>query len=118
MALCDSFGELQLQRCRPLRLTIRGPTTVVDHQLAIDELGNPGRHSIEQEAVVRREDHRARVVVQRLLQLVLGRDVQMVRRLIKEQQLSWLEQQLGQAQAALLTARQGADQLEHIVLCE
>ena len=72
-------------------LAIGGPAAVIDAELAVFQLGNLRGHPIQQEAIVRGEDHGANVVVERLLQLILRRHVQMVGRLVEQQQLAWFQ---------------------------
>ena len=59
-----------------------------------------------------REDDGARVVFERLLELVLGWQIEVVGRLVEQQELTRLQEQLGQAQAALFATRERANQLK------
>ena len=64
------------------------------------------------------EDDRAFEVLQRLLEHLLGRDVEMVGGLVKQQQARVVEHQLRERDAALLSAAQRPNRLEGIIAME
>ena len=68
--------------------------------------------------VVADEDERALELVERVGQRVNARQVQVRGRLVHEQQVRRVQQQLHQRQPALLAAAQHLDLLEHIVAAE
>ena len=81
----------------------------VDRHLPVVEVHDLVHHPIEQVAVVRDDDRRAVVAGQELLEELRGLDVQVVRRLVEQQKIGLLKQQLGQRRPALLTTRQSRD---------
>ena len=70
------------------------------------DVGDGGDDGIEEVAVVRHEDHRVRVLDQELLQPVPRLEVEVVRRLVEEQQPRPGEQELGERDAHLPAARE------------
>ena len=83
---------LQLGGQGAFGLAIGGPAAVIDGQLPVHELGHLGRYPIEQKPIVRLKDQGSTVAIQSALELVFGRHVEMVRRLVQQQQLAWLQQ--------------------------
>ncbi len=73
-------------------------------QLRMPDLDDPGDHLVEEEAVVGDQHHGERVVGQVLFQPVAGRQVEMVGRLVEQQQIRPPQQQLGQGDAHLPAA--------------
>ncbi len=70
---------------------------------------------IDEVAVVRNEDHRSGVFLQRFQQHVLGAHVQVIGGLVEQQEIRRLQQHAGQRVAVALAAREHADALEHVV---
>ena len=68
-----------------------------------------GDQSVEEVTVVRNQDERAVVVLERLLQDVLGLHVEVVGRLVEDEKVDRLEQQLDHAEAHALASRQHLD---------
>src|SRR3546814_15207066 len=68
-----------------------------------------GDRTVEEIAVVADQDDGAVVVGQLLLQQVEGLDVEVVGRLVEDQQVVRLREQLGQQQAVSLATRPGRD---------
>ena len=73
------------------------------------ELEDPLGHVVEEVAVVSHRDDRAVVLVEEALEPVDRLGVEMVRRLVEEQQIGVLEEQPGQRDAPSLAAAQGRD---------
>ena len=65
-------------------------------QRAQRQIGDARDDGVEEEAIVRDEDDRVRVRVQVLLEPVARFEVQMVGRLVEQQQVRLAEQQLGE----------------------
>src|SRR5436305_1033420 len=78
----------------------------------------PRRDGIDEVPVMGNEDDRAFEVLQRLLQHLLGRDVEVVGGLVEQQQARVVEHQLRERHAALLTAAQRPNRLEGIIAME
>ncbi len=68
------------------RLEVAGVAAVVDVALPAVELEDPGRHPVEHVAVVGDEDQPASVLGEPLLEPGDGVDVEVVRRLVEDQQ--------------------------------
>src|SRR5262245_18021659 len=68
--------------------------------------------------VVADEDERALELIERVKQGVNARHVEMRRRLIHEQEVRRIEQQLHELEPALLAAAQDVHALEHVVAAE
>jgi len=73
------------------------------------ELDDPGREPLEKGAVVGDEDHRAGIFEQEGLEPLDRLDVEMVGRLVEEQQVGLRDQRPGQQHAPLPSAGQGVD---------
>ena len=69
------------------------------------ELENPFHHIVEEIAVVRDHQHGAGIFLEMVFEPFDGFSIQMVGRLVQEQDRGFLDQQAGQRNAALLTAR-------------
>ena len=83
--------------------------------LPVFQLPDAGGEFVDEIPVVRDEDERALVVLQRILEPFARVDVQMVRRLVEDEQVDLLVHQHAQPQPALLAAGEGADRLEHVL---
>ena len=117
----DPF-ELALERSLPFRLglfllresvlLLFEPRRIVafpgDAAAAI-ELENPAGDVVEEVAIVGDGDDRARIVLEKPLQPRDRFGVEMVRRLVEQQQIGRLQQQAAQRDAAALAARQRRD---------
>ena len=68
-----------------------------------------GDQTIEEISVVRNQDERAVIILESLLQDVLGLHVEMVGGLIEDEEVDWLEQQLDHTEAHSLASRQHLD---------
>ena len=68
------------------------------------DLGDPRHDRVEEEAIVRDEDHGVRIVREVFLQPVARVEVEVVRRLVEQQQAGATEQQLGERDAHLPAA--------------
>jgi hypothetical protein len=80
---------------------------VVPHvigELAQVEIGDAGHHGIEEVPVVRHHDHGVGVLGEIALEPVASIEVQVVGRLVEEQQVRAPEQQLGEGDAHLPAA--------------
>ena len=75
------------------------------------DLGDPAGDVVEEVTVVGNGDNRARVGREVLLQPEDGLGVQVVGRLVEEQQVGRLDEELAQRDAAALTTRQDGDRL-------
>ena len=97
-------GEALLLLLEPRRVVAleREPPAAV-------QLEDPLRHVVEEVAVVRDRHDRARVLLEELLEPVDALGVEVVRRLVEQQQVGSAEQQPAQGDAAPLTARQRRD---------
>ena len=73
------------------------------------ELENPAGDVVEEVAIVRDRDDRARVVLEEALEPGDRLGVEMVRRLVEQQQVRRLQQQAAERHAAPLAARQRRD---------
>ena len=86
-----------------LLVQVGGVVALVRVELAAVDLADPARDVVEEVAVVGHGQDRARVVGQVLLQPQDGLGVQVVGRLVEEQQVRLGKKQLGQGHAAALT---------------
>ena len=77
-----------------------------------------GGHLVQQVAVVRDQHHRAAELVERRFQRLAGGDVQVVGRLIEQQQFRLGPDPLGEQQSAALAAGQARDRLEDVLAAE
>ena len=76
----------------------------VDGQRPQPDLGDLRDHAVEEVAIVRDQHHRVRIVDEELLQPVARLEVEVVGRLVEQQQPGPAEQQLGQCDAHLPAA--------------
>ena len=78
------------------------------------DLGDPGDDRVEEEAIVRDEDHGVRIAREVLLEPVARVEVEVVRRFVEQQQAGASEQQLGERDAHLPAARERLARLVHV----
>ena len=102
--LAALLGEALLLLLEPGRVV-----ALVGDAAAAIELEDPARHVVEEVAVVRDDQDGARIVAQMPFEPGRRLGVEMVRRLVEQQQLGLLEQQPAQRDAAALAARQLVD---------
>ena len=110
----ESLGELRVLlaldgESLALLLEIGRVVALVADQPAAVDLGDPLRDVVEEVPVVRDRDHGAGVLLQVLLEPQHALGVEVVRRLVEEQQVGLLQQELRERDAALLTAREVRD---------
>ncbi len=94
----------------PLLLEPRGVVPFPRNAPAAVEFQNPAGHVVEKIAIVRHRDHRAGIFRQMPLEPVDRLGVEMVRRLVEQQQIGPLQQNLAQRHAPPLAA----GELRHI----
>jgi len=82
-------------------------------RLAAIDLDDPGRDAIEEVAIVRHDDQRAREAGEPRLEPLDRPRVEVVRRLVEREHIGLAEQRVRQGDAAALTDRQLADALVH-----
>ena len=101
-------GVLAAFLLEPLLLLLEpgGVIALVRNAVAAIELENPAGHVVEEIAVVGDDEDRARIVAQVAFEPVDGLGVEMVRRLVEQQQVGLLEQQAAERDAAALAARE------------
>ena len=97
------------RHARSLRFQVRRVVALVRVQAAAVNLADPLGHVVQEVAVVRDGQHGAGVLVQELLEPQHGFRVQVVRGLVKQQQVGRLKQQAAQRHAATLAAGQHVD---------
>ncbi len=102
LLLQDGFiGERRL-----LPPQVRGVVAGPGRQLTAIELDDPRRETLEERAVVRHEHHRAAIVREEAFQPGDGVDVQMVRRLVEQQQVRLADQRARHQHTPAPSARQ------------
>ena len=74
--------------------------------------------SSQERAIVGDEQHRAVVLPERIEQHLLGGEIEVVGRLVQDQEIRWIQQHARENEACLLTARQRADLLVDVVAGE
>src|SRR5690606_4720865 len=89
-----------------------------DHPAVAFERENARRHAVEEPAIVRAHDRAAPEFQQRLLERAQRVDVEVVGRLVEQQQVAAALQQLRQVQAIALAARKVLDELLLVVALE
>ena len=94
---------------RSLRLEVGGVVALVGVEVAAVDLADPLGDVVEEVAVVRDGEHGALVVVQELLKPQHAFGIEMVCRLVKQQQVGRFEQKAAQRHAAALAAREHVD---------
>ena len=110
----EALGELRVLlaldgEALALLLEVGRVVALVADEAAAVDLGDPLRDVVEEVPVVRDGDHGAGVLLQVLLEPQHALGVEVVRGLVEQQQVGLLQQQLGESDAALLTARQIRD---------
>ncbi len=92
----------------PLLLLLQPARVIalIGNALAAIELENPARHIVEEVAVVGDDQDRARIVAQMAFEPIDGLGVEMVRRLVQQQEVGLLEEQPAERHAAPLAARE------------
>ena len=75
--------------------------------LVFVEVPQPRRHFVDQVVIVRHQQHRAFVALQRDVERVDGFEVQVVRRLVEDEDVRLGQDQLAEHQSRLLAAGQG-----------
>ena len=94
-----------------LLLNVKAVIAVVKHGLAVHDLHDALRHGVQEPAVMGNGQHRALKAQQIILQPFRGAHVQMVGRLVQQQDVGILKDESGQVYPGLLTARQRVKQL-------
>ena len=87
-------------------------------QLPLLDMYNVRRNFADEMHIMADEYQRAPELRQRLDHRVDAAHVKVGRRLIEQEKVGWVEQQLGQRESALFASTQHADLLENIVLRE
>ena len=108
-ALARRLGLLLLLEALALLLEPRGVVALPRDARAAIELEDPARDVVEEVAIVRDGDDRARELVQEVLEPRDALGVEVVRGLVEQQQVGPLEQHLAQRDAAPLAARELGD---------
>ena len=90
---------------------VPGVVARVPGELAVFDFQDGADHPVEQVAVVGDQDHGSVAVVEKVLQPVQAFEVQMVGRLVEEQDIGFFEQNFGQGDDVLLAAAQRSDGL-------
>jgi hypothetical protein len=91
-----AFGFAQRLDARLVLLEIVAVVADVVGQGPQREIGDAGHDRVEEEAIVRDQNHRVRIRVQVLLEPVAGLEVEVIGRLVEQQQVRLAEQQLGE----------------------
>ena len=84
----------------------KSEVAAVGHELAVAHLDHARDHLVQEIAVVRHDQERAVEVHQRLLDRLAGGDVEMVRRLVEDEEVRLEDHQLRKLQAVAFAARQ------------
>ena len=113
---CDLFVLAPLGVAQPLEarvalLQVLRVVGVVVGDRPQRQVGDARHHGVEEVAIVRDEDHRVRVGDEVLLEPVARLEVEMVGRLVEQQQVRRAQQQLRQRETHLPAARQVIGQL-------
>ncbi len=95
---------------------VRGVVADVVGQRAQADLGDAGHHRVEEEAIVRDEDDCVRVLREVLLEPVARLEIEMVGRLVEQQQPRSAEQELGERDAHLPAARKRLARLPQVLV--
>ena len=106
LALARALLALLLRQALALLLEVGGVVALVGDAAAAVDLQDPAGDVVEEVAVVGDDQHRAGVVAERPLQPGDALGVQVVGRLVEQQQVRLLEQQAAQRDAAALAARE------------
>ena len=78
----------------------------------------PGRNGVDERPVVGHQHHRARVLHERRLEHLLRGNVEVIGRLVEQQEIGLLDRELAHHQTRPLAATQVADELERVVAAE
>ena len=89
-----------------------------DFNPAIADLEDAGSQLVDEVAIMGDENHRAVVLLQRLQQHVFSAQIEVVGRLVEQQEVRRMQQHAGQSVAVALAARKHAYRLEHVVFGE
>ena len=89
--------------------------TDIVYQYASGQIQNPCGRGVDKITVMGHVEDRAGVMIQGLLQDLLGNDVQMVGGLVQNQEIGFRKHQLGKGNTATFAAGQLRDPFEHIV---
>ena len=113
-----ALGLAQALEHRVALLDVLAVVADVVGQRAQVEVGDAGDDRVEEVAIVRDEDHRVRVGREVFLEPVARVEIEMVGRLVEQEQPGPAEQQLGQRDAHLPAARERLGRLGEVVLAE
>ena len=97
-------GRLQLRAPLVLLQLVTGEAAGIEVQALVPQLGDLANADIQEIAVVRHQHERVRIGAEVLLQPVAGFQVEMVGRLVQQQQIGLFQQQLGERDAHLPAA--------------
>ena len=103
-----------LRRCLILRLAERLIIAVEDVQMVVPQLPDLRRQTVDQVAVVGDQEDSALKLFQHCLQDFLCRNVEVVGRLIEQQEIGSFQSQQGQRQPATFSAAEGLDRFENV----
>ncbi len=109
--LALGFGLLFLLQPILLLFEPRRVVALEGNAGAAIEFQNPARHVVEKIAVVRHGDDRALVLLQVLLQPLHGFGIEVIGRLVEQQNVRLLDHEAAEGHAALFTAGEHADLL-------
>jgi hypothetical protein len=109
---------LEVQRPRRLLAPPDVPLAGEEHRAPAVELEHRGRHRLEEPAVVRDEDHGRVDRLQQLLEPLDRLDVEVVRRLVEQQQVGLRRERAGERRARQLAAREGRERPVEVVVGE
>ncbi len=113
-----ALGLAQPLEHRVAQLDVLAVVADVVGQRAQVQVGDPGDDRVEEVAIVRDQDDRVRVGRQVFLEPVARVEIEVVGRLVEQQQAGPPEQQLGQRDAHLPAARERLGGLAEVVLAE
>ena len=109
---------LRVQRARRLLAAPRVPRPGEERAASRDDLHRRRRDRLEEPAVVRDEDHRRVERLQLALEPLEARDVEVVRRLVQQQQVGVAAERARERRARQLAAREGAQRPVEALVCE
>ena len=87
----------------------------VRHELAFGDVPDPGRDPVDEESVVRHKDHRPVIRGEHLLECFTRLDIEMVGRLVEDQQVGALDEQARQGEPRSFPAGERGDRTMHFV---
>mmetsp|Transcript_114888 Transcript_114888/g.371294 ORF Transcript_114888/g.371294 Transcript_114888/m.371294 type:complete len:261 (+) Transcript_114888:601-1383(+) len=105
-------GEAEVQGLRALHareVLLRDDVPGHRFDLAVLDPEDLPAHGVQEDDVVGHDDRRVRVLIDLLLEPLLGGEVQVVRRLVEEEEVHGSQGQRGQLQPGLLAPAQAAD---------